>query len=71
VYCGDNPVGEITASTEGAVEWVRKDALLQFPVVEDLPVLLERVHSMKSSDPPFSARSYYDKNDLLRVEFND
>jgi len=68
VVCGENTEGEIKASPEGHVEWVRKEALGQLPVVEDLPILLDRIHQMKRGDPPFSARSLYE-GDVLRVEF--
>ena len=79
VFCGENVQGEIKASEEGAVEWVKKarveqsrnDAVLHLPVVEDLPILLERIDSMKRGDPPFSARSYYDENDKLKVVFGE
>ena len=69
VFCGDNIQGEIKASAEGSIEWVRLDAIPSLPVVEDLPVLLEKIHSMKRGDPPFSAHSYYDENDKLTVVF--
>ena len=71
VFCGDasRVPGEIKASIEGAAEWVGKDAVLHLPVVEDLPVLLDRIHTMRRGDPPFSARSYYDENDKLMVVF--
>jgi hypothetical protein len=39
------------------------------PVVEDLPVLMEKIHGMKRGDPPFHARSYYDEQDRLTVKF--
>ncbi len=68
VFCGENPQGEVKASGEGSVEWVRKDSALYLPVVEDLPVLLDRVHSMKRGDPPFAARSSY-IDDKLIVKF--
>jgi len=71
VFCGENAEGEIEVSGEGAVEWVDKDAVFHLPVVEDLPVLLERIHKMQRGDPPFSARSYYDENDKLAVEFGE
>ncbi len=67
VVCGENVRGEVKASKEGAVEWVRKEAALHLPVVEDLPILLERIHQMKSGDPPFSARSYYENGELKVV----
>jgi 8-oxo-dGTP diphosphatase len=69
VFCGENAHGEIKASREGSIEWVSRDALPSLPVVEDLPVLLEKIHSMKRGDPPFAARSYYDENDKLTVVF--
>lgn len=71
VFCGENIRGEIKASEEGTVEWVKKDSVLHLPVVEDLSILLERIHSMRRGDPSFSARSYYDENDKLKVVFGD
>jgi 8-oxo-dGTP diphosphatase len=70
MFCGENAEGEIKASTEGAIEWVKKEAVLHLPVVEDLPILLERIHNMKRGDPPFAARSFYE-NDRLTVVFGD
>ena len=69
VFCGENAQGEIKASVEGAVEWVRFDAVSHLPVVEDLPILLGKIHSMKHGDAPFSARSHYDENERLQVVF--
>jgi 8-oxo-dGTP diphosphatase len=68
VFCGENTRGEIKASQEGAIEWVKREAVPHLPVVEDLPVLLERIHSMKYGDAPFAARSYY-QSDRLIVKF--
>jgi 8-oxo-dGTP diphosphatase len=68
VFCGEDPQGELKASKEGAVEWFKRDAVLHLPVVEDLPVLLGRIHRMKRGDAPFAARSSYE-NDQLIVKF--
>src|SRR5689334_8296896 len=68
VFCGENAGGEIRPSKEGAVEWIRLEAVPQLPVVEDLPVLLERIHFMQRGDPPFAARSSY-INEKLVVKF--
>lgn len=70
MFVGENPQGELRPSVEGAVEWVRKEALTSLPVVEDLPILLGRIDTMKRGDPPFHARSYYDESDNLVVEFS-
>ena len=69
IFCGEDPRGEIRSGGEGLVEWVVNDAIPHLPVVEDLPILLERIHAMRRGDPPFSARSYYDRDDQLKVVF--
>ena len=68
VFSGECAEGEPKPSTEGVAEWVPFEALDELPAVEDLPVLLGYVHTMKRGDVPFSARSYYE-NDKLIVEF--
>lgn len=69
VVVGENAQGEVRASKEGTVEWVQKDAVKHLPVVEDLPILLDRIHQMQKGNPPFSARSFYE-DEKLRVEFS-
>jgi 8-oxo-dGTP diphosphatase len=71
IFCGENIRGEIQTSHEGNVEWINKNALEHLPVVEDLPIFLNRIHPMRRGDPPFSARSYYDGDDKLKVAFGD
>ena len=68
VVVGENAQGEVRGSQEGTPEWVKKEALGHLSVVEDLPILLDRIHSMHRGDPPFSARSFY-TNDKLHVIF--
>ena len=71
VFTGDLPVGELIESHEGSLEWVLFSKVPELPVVEDLPVLLERIQKMKSSDTPFAARSFYDEAGNLVVKFAD
>jgi 8-oxo-dGTP diphosphatase len=68
VVVGENAQGEVQGSKEGTPEWVQIEALSRLPVVEDLPILLGRIHPMKEGDPLFSARSWYE-NDRLQVNF--
>jgi len=71
VYCGEQVAGELKPSDEGASQWVRYEAIEGLPVVEDLPMLLAKIHTMKRGDPPFSARSYYDGEGKLKVVFGN
>jgi 8-oxo-dGTP diphosphatase len=70
-FSGECPKGsgEPQPSQEGLAEWIPFERINEIPVVEDLPVLLTKIHAMRRGDPPFSARSYYDENEKLIVEF--
>ena len=68
-FSGECEDSEPQPSEEGLAEWIPFDSLDALPVVEDLPVLLARIHSMKRGDVPFSARSYYDESGNLVVKF--
>ena len=70
-FSGECLDGEPTASEEGLAEWIPFERIGELPVVEDLPVLLGRIHALKRGDPPFSARSYYDGEGKLVVEFGE
>ena len=69
LFTGESEEVEVQASKEGMAEWIPFDRLGKMPVVEDVPILLSKIHSMKRGDPPFSARSYYDERERLIVEF--
>lgn len=71
IFSAECSVGEPAASKEGTAEWIPFDQISTLSVVEDLPVLLARIRNMKRSDPPFSARSYYDERERLIVEFTE
>jgi len=69
IFSGECDDGDPKPSKEGLAEWVRYETIGELPVVEDLPVLLAKIHSMKRGDVPFSARSYYDEAGKLVVVF--
>ncbi len=69
IFSGECLDGEPQPSDEGTAEWVEYGSINQLPVVEDLPVLLSRLHAMKRGDQPFFARSYYDEEGRLIVKF--
>ena len=58
-------------SEEGSAEWIPFERIGEYPVVEDLPMLLARILAMTRGDPPFSARSYYNEHDKLVVKFGE
>ena len=68
-FIGEWTEGEPRPSKEGLAEWISFEKVGKLPVVEDLPVLLSKIHTMKHGDPPFSARSFYDEDGKLVVEF--
>lgn len=70
VFTGEVPSREVVPSAEGTPEWVLPEAVADLPVVEDLPLLLPRVLAVFAGAPPFFARSYYDAEGRLRVEFS-
>jgi 8-oxo-dGTP diphosphatase len=70
VITGSCQGGDPRPSPEGQLEWVPFNEIKSRDLVEDLPVLLPRVLALAAADPPFSARSYYDDQDQLVVEFS-
>ena len=71
LFTGESLHGEPASSKEGTAEWIPFDHVNELPVVEDLPILLSKIRTMKPGDPPFSARSYYDEAERLIVEFTE
>lgn len=71
VILGENVTGELKSSKEGLAAWISIGSLAELPVVEDLPILLGRIHKMHRGEAPFSARSYYDEDQRLTVVFSD
>jgi 8-oxo-dGTP diphosphatase len=68
-FTGESLEGEPVASEEGTVEWIPYEQISHIPVVEDLPILLDKIRTMQRGDVPFSARSYYDEQERLILEF--
>jgi 8-oxo-dGTP diphosphatase len=69
VFSGEKFSGELVSSVEGTVEWVPYDNIIGLSVAEDLPALVSKIRSMTPSEAPFSAHSFYDKDNHLIVLF--
>ena len=64
-----NVSAPLRPSAEGTLEWLTTPGLTDQPLVEDVAALLGRILPMRREDPPFAARSFYDPNGKLIVEF--
>ena len=71
LFSGESLDGEPKPSEEGVAEWIAYDVISGLPVVEDLPILLSKIHHMQRGDPPFFAWSHYDENEKLVVKFGE
>lgn len=71
IFTGEVTGGQLTASEEGLAEWIDFERIGELDVVEDLPILLKRIHGMKRGDPLFFARSFYTDAGKLIVKFEE
>lgn len=71
VFSAWSDTRETRPSTEGSLHWAPLDELASYDLVEDVPVLLQRLAD-DGGDPaalPFTARYVYDGEDRLQIEF--
>jgi 8-oxo-dGTP diphosphatase len=71
VFTGQYEGGRLIESSEGQLEWVPADRLAQYPLVEDLQVILPRILTLVPGSAPFSALYNYDSQDQLKVHLAD
>jgi 8-oxo-dGTP diphosphatase len=71
IFTGEFQSGNIISSSEGTLEWISWNDLPGLPHVEDLPALSRKLRIWKFGDTPFTARSYYDPDGKLIIEFVD
>lgn len=71
VFSAEYTSGELRASEEGALEWVRRDQLASLPLVPDLPAIVPRILDGRPDDPPFFAHTHYDSDDRLVIRFHN
>lgn len=70
IFGGDYLSGELLSTHEGKPEWIPLERLPDIPLVDDGPVLIEKVLSMQPGASPFCAKSFYEEGQL-RVVFRD
>jgi 8-oxo-dGTP diphosphatase len=67
MFRAEFPGGEIRHSPEGKLEWIDLDKLREYPLVEDLQIILPKVMAMKRGDPPLAFQYSYDDQNHLQV----
>ena len=69
VFSARSETRETRPSSEGSLHWAPLDALEKYDLVEDVPVLLQRLTHDKGR--PFTAQYHYDADDRLQIEFDE
>lgn len=59
----------IDDGAEGTLEWIPINALDQYDMVEDLPIILPKILGMSDNAPPYSVHVSYDEHDDIQMQF--
>ena len=70
VFRAEQLSGELIESAEGSLRWFTLKELSQFPLVEDLPILLGKAARTQAGRQPFWGVYRYDANDQLVMSFS-
>ncbi len=57
------------ASDEGTLHWIPRDEILNYDLVEDIPLILPRILAMKTPEIPLFVHLSYDSADRIRLRF--
>ena len=71
LFTGETMELDPQPSSEGVPEWIPFERISQLPVVDDLPIILGHIHTMRRGQAPFAARSFYDDRQQLTVIFGN
>jgi 8-oxo-dGTP diphosphatase len=69
VFTATSDQRQTRSSAEGTLEWVPLAQLADYELVEDVPLLLERLLEAGDGAPPFFARYTYDQQERLQIMF--
>lgn len=71
VFRGETDQQSLQNSEEGQLEWIPVDHLTEYPLVEDLPILIPKVLKAEQGGEIFFARYWYDEHEHLRIDFSN
>lgn len=69
IFRADSVYGNLSQSYEGIPEWVPLANLDEYPLVEDVRIIIEKIRSLQPVDAPFTGRSAYTEDGKLIVKF--
>ncbi len=58
-----------TESDEGTLHWIPRVEVLNYDLVEDIPLILPRILAMGPHDPPLFVHLSYDDSDRIQLRF--
>lgn len=58
-----------TESDEGTLHWIPRVEVLNYDLVEDIPLILPRILAMRPHDPPLFVHLSYDVSDRIQLRF--
>jgi 8-oxo-dGTP diphosphatase len=59
----------MTESDEGTLHWIPRGEVLNYDLVEDIPLILPRILAMGPHDPPLFVHLSYDDSDRIQLRF--
>jgi 8-oxo-dGTP diphosphatase len=71
VFTAQSQSRKVIANDEGTLHWIPQQAVSQLDLVEDLPIILPRVLSMRREDAPLFVHVSYDDQDHIQMRFAD
>ncbi len=69
IFTAKSESRDFVDTDEGKLEWVPMSKLLDYPLVEDLPLLIPHIFGVRPDEPPFFAHVHFDSADQLMMKF--
>jgi len=70
VACSENR-NVVASEDEGTLEWVPVDQAHTLDLVEDLPIVLDKILHMPENAPPYFVHVSYNDDDVIQMAFNN
>ncbi len=71
VFTAESDSRIVNANDEGTLHWIPQQDVVQYDLVEDLPIILPRILGMDKSATPLFVHVSYDQQDNIQMRFAD